>query len=57
MASIADALKKATQQAGGNTPAPTVTVADTSSLTANSSSGTAEVTADVSCKGNTATIK
>jgi len=39
MASIADALKKATKQASGDAPAPSVTVADTSSLTANSSSG------------------
>ncbi len=39
MASIADALKKATKQATGTTAAPSVTVADTSSLTANSSSG------------------
>ena len=49
MASIAEALQKATKQASGNAPAPTVTVADTSSLAANSSSGNAEVTADIGC--------
>jgi len=39
MAGIADALKKAAQTANPTAAAPKVTVADTSSLTANSSSG------------------
>jgi len=39
MAGIVDALKKAAKTADQNAPAPKVTVADTSSLTANSSSG------------------
>ena len=38
MASIQDAIKKASQKAG-QAAAPKVTVADTSNLTANSSSG------------------
>jgi len=39
MASMADLVKKAASTATPNAPAPTVKVADTSSLTANSSSG------------------
>ncbi len=39
MSTMADLVKKASQSTGGNTPAPKVTVSDTSSLTANSSSG------------------
>ena len=39
MASMADLVKKAAKQASPDAPAPTVKVADTSSLTANSSSG------------------
>ena len=40
MAGIADALKKAASKNSGEAAAPKVTVADTSNLTPNSSSGT-----------------
>ena len=39
MASMADLVKKAAQQSSGEAKAPEVKVADSSSLTANSSSG------------------
>jgi len=39
MATMADLVKKAAKQASPDAPQPTVTVSDTSSLTANSSSG------------------
>ncbi len=39
MASITDAIKKAAQATDNRAAAPKVTVADTSNLTANSSSG------------------
>ena len=39
MASITDAIKKAAANTDSSEAAPTVTVADTSNLTANSSSG------------------
>ena len=39
MSTMAELVKKASKNAAPDTPAPSVTVANTSSLTANSSSG------------------